>query len=415
MRQKLTTTSIKQVSPTEKPFEIVDSELRGFLLRVQPTGRMTFYFSYRNEAGKKARIKIGTVGNISPQQARDQATALAGQVSTGVDVQAEKKHKKAVSELEKQSSLGHFIENQYKPWALSNRKSGQSTLDALHRHFKDWSTLQMDEISPYLVEQWRTRQLKAGMQPSTVNRNVACLKGVLSKALEWDSLEHHPLEKLKPLKIDSSPKVRFLTSSEEQSLSLALRKRDNELKLARERGNQFREKRGYEPLPSLMELDFADYLEPMVIVSLKTGMRRGEVFDLLWSDINFETETVTIRAEISKSNKTRHIPLSPIALDTLKKWKQQQPGSPDSTRVFTNSKGERFDNTNKAWRAILKDAGISDFRWHDMRHDFASKLVMKGVPLNTVRELCGHSDMNTTLRYAHLAPEHKAEAIALLG
>jgi len=164
-----------------------------------------------------------------------------------------------------------------------------------------------------------------------------------------------------------------------------------------------------------MDNVFADHIEPMVILSLKTGMRRGEVFDLLWADVDFETATVTIRAEISKSNKTRHIPLSPIALDMLKSWRQQNQGVAANERVFSNSKGERFDNTNKAWRALLKESGIDDFRWHDMRHDFASKLVMAGVPLNTVRELCGHTDMNTTLRYAHLAPEHKAEAVALLG
>jgi site-specific recombinase XerD len=64
---------------------------------------------------------------------------------------------------------------------------------------------------------------------------------------------------------------------------------------------------------------------------------------------------------------------------------------------------------------VLKDAKIEKFRWHDMRHDFASKLVMNGVPLNTVRDLCGHADLGTTLRYAHLAPEHKAEAVAQLG
>ena len=69
----------------------------------------------------------------------------------------------------------------------------------------------------------------------------------------------------------------------------------------------------------------------------------------------------------------------------------------------------------RSWMKLLKDAEITKFRWHDMRHDFASKLVMKGVPLNTVRDLCGHADISTTLRYAHLAPEHKAEAVALLG
>jgi site-specific recombinase XerD len=68
-----------------------------------------------------------------------------------------------------------------------------------------------------------------------------------------------------------------------------------------------------------------------------------------------------------------------------------------------------------ARKNVLKDAKVSKFRWHDMRHTFASRLVMKGVDINTVRELLGHADYQMTLRYAHLAPEHKADAVARLA
>lgn len=87
----------------------------------------------------------------------------------------------------------------------------------------------------------------------------------------------------------------------------------------------------------------------------------------------------------------------------------------ENALVFPNPQtGTQFDSVKKAWSSILKAADIKDFRWHDMRHHFASKLVMAGVDLNTVRELLGHADIKMTLRYAHLAPEHKANAVAKL-
>jgi site-specific recombinase XerD len=73
-----------------------------------------------------------------------------------------------------------------------------------------------------------------------------------------------------------------------------------------------------------------------------------------------------------------------------------------------------MDNCNTAWENLLERAEIENFRWHDMRRDFASQLVMKGADLNTVRELMGHADMKMTLRYAHLAPESKLQAVKLL-
>lgn len=107
----------------------------------------------------------------------------------------------------------------------------------------------------------------------------------------------------------------------------------------------------------------------------------------------------------AKSSQTRHIPLNSEAADALRRWKKQS----SKDRIFP------FTGFKTTWSALLEQATIKAFRWHDMRHDFASRLASKGVPLNTVRELLGHQSLVMTLRYAHLQPDRKAEAVSRLA
>jgi len=128
----------------------------------------------------------------------------------------------------------------------------------------------------------------------------------------------------------------------------------------------------------------------MVLISLGTGLRRGELFNLKWSDVDLVQANLTVRGTTAKSDKTRHVPLNADAVDVLEKWRSQS--ADGGMYVFTSDAGKPFNNVNKAWATVLEAAGIANFRWHDMRHDFASSLVMLGVDLNTVPELLGHAD-----------------------
>lgn len=415
MQAKLSSTVVKALRPGSKPFEVVDTQIKGFLLRVQPSGRMIYYYSYRAPSGARKRIKLGVAGSeLTPAQARDRALQEAAEVAKGVDVQRVKQVAKVEALEARQRTLKTFIAEQYRPWALSSLKTAESTLERIRYHFDDFMGLAIEDVTVRRVESWRTAALREGMAPATVNRTVNCLRGVLTKAVEWDWLPSHPLDRLKPLRIDKSPKVRYLSDAEEERLYRALAERDERLKAARVRGNRHREERGYPLLPDLYQFAFADRMTPMVTLALKTGMRRGELFDLRIGDINLEDGYLTVRGEDAKSGHTRHLPLSPKASKVLTEWLRQRGGEPGE-RVFPSDEGGRLDNVRKSWSGILADAEISGFRWHDMRHDFASRLVMRGVPLNTVRDLCGHADLNTTLRYAHLAPDHKSSAVALIG
>jgi integrase len=107
------------------------------------------------------------------------------------------------------------------------------------------------------------------------------------------------------------------------------------------------------------------------------------------------------------------VPLNPTALEVLQ-GRHDDDSQPDDF-VFPNpSTNERLTTVKKSWAVLVGRAKLADFRFHDLRHDFASRLVMAGTDLNVVRELLGHASLEMTLRYAHLAPEHKADAVAKL-
>jgi integrase len=151
---------------------------------------------------------------------------------------------------------------------------------------------------------------------------------------------------------------------------------------------------------------FADHLTPAVLVSLNTGLRRGELLTLTWSAIDFKQKLLTVEGAAAKSGNTRHIPLNDEAVKVLKHWREQ---CAQQDRVFSVA-----TSFKRAWAPLLTRANIQNFRWHDLRHHFASRLVQLGVPLNTVRELLGHASLVMTIRYAHLAPDQKREAVARL-
>ncbi len=142
-------------------------------------------------------------------------------------------------------------------------------------------------------------------------------------------------------------------------------------------------------------------------------MRRGEMLKLRWGDISLVQDRITVRGVTTKTGKVRHIPLNTTAKAILQEWKGLR--SPDpSSFVFPGKNGHRMKQIHGSWSRLMDQAGIDEFRVHDMRHDFASTLVMKGVDLYTVQKLMGHASVQMTERYAHLAPDHLRAAVDVL-
>jgi integrase len=400
MRAVISNGLLKTIQPVAKPYEIWDSKLTGFLIRVQPSGRMTYMCQYAR--GKRA--SIGPVGTLTPAEARDLARQMLADVLRGADPQAERRAAQS-------HTLKSYILDVYAPWAETHHRDGTATIGNLKANFfSTLGDLKLSEITAWSIEKWRSERLKGGTKPSSVNRYLNPLKAALTRAVDWGFLSENPLAKVKPLRTDSQASVRFLSDEEESRLRAALDAREKIMKRERRSANAWRKKRGYKLLPAHTR-GFADHLKPMVILSLNTGLRRGELFNLTWGDIDLERAMLTVGGQGAKSGQTRHVPLNDEALGTLRRWRAQNLGA---SLVFPSASGERFTNVTSAWRNLLKDAKITSFRWHDMRHHFASRLVMEGVDLNTVRELLGHADTKMTLRYAHLAPAVKANAVARL-
>jgi integrase len=414
MQAKITTRLLKSLTPRQTPYDVFDTDLTGFLLRIQPSGYMCYYLAYKTRGGQGKRFRMGPTTALTVAQARDLAVQYAARVTTGEDIQAMKQYEREAAQQVRFQTLAGFLEHKYAPWLSAARPERRRSVEVLQRlqtKFATFLDMAMADITPWLIEKWRAEQRKAGKAPSTTNRDVTVLRSVLSKAVAWHVIPSHPLADLKPLKVDTLGAIRYLTEDEETRLRTALAHRDTLLKAARARGNAWRRQRGYAEMPSLYSNVYGDHLMPMVLLSLNTGVRRGELFNLRWRDVNFNTKTLTVRGETAKSGQTRHIPLNTEACHVLKHW-HRQPS--DDGFLFPGKDGGRLDNVRKAWNGVLQAAAIARFRWHDLRHTFASNLVMAGVPLNSVRELLGHTTLQMTLRYAHLAPDHKAEAVERL-
>jgi integrase len=192
----------------------------------------------------------------------------------------------------------------------------------------------------------------------------------------------------------------------------ALDEREEEMREARDSHNEWKEERKKPPSSRLKETSFVDHLKPLILLSLSTGVRRTALLSLEWGDVSLKERTLLVRAATSKNERQYYVPLNDLAYETLSIWHKQSKRTSPGSLVFPSPQtGEIMDNCNTAWENLRKRAGIENFRWHDMRHDFASQLVMSGVDLNTVRELLGHADLKMTLRYAHLAPGNKMQAV----
>jgi len=223
------------------------------------------------------------------------------------------------------------------------------------------------DIKRDLVERVIAAKLRTGVKPASVNRVVQIVRAVLRKAAnEWEWLDRVPSFRLLR---EPKRRVRFLTHEEAERLIAAL--------------------------PS--------HLAAMMRLSLETGLRQANVSGLQWSQVDLARRCAWIHPDQAKARRAIAVPLTAAAVVVIR----EQMGK-HATHVFS-FRGKPITQVNtKAWRAALKRVGIEDFRWHDLRHTWASWHVQMGTPLHVLQELGGWETAEMVRRYAHLTSEHLA-------
>lgn len=225
------------------------------------------------------------------------------------------------------------------------------------------------DIQDWLLEQTDERE----WAPATRNRYQAAFSLVFRVGVDNEKITLNPAARIKR-KAEHNDRIRFLSAAEEKRLTAVIRE------------------------------NWPHYL-PAFLVAVHTGMRAGEQFGLEWSAVSLARKTITLHK--TKPGKTRHIPLNAIALEALNQLRKKNPSGP----VFLNTESQPLRSARDWFEPAVEKAGLKDYTWHCNRHTFASRLVMANVDIRTVAQLMGHSTIQMTMRYAHLAPEHTQAAV----
>ncbi len=335
----------------------------------------------------KVRMATGRpirVRRVSPVQTKRGGEAFERQLREKILNGAIGADGKDVAEQNEVPTLEKFSKEFLLNYAKANNKPSEVSMKTsiLGGHLVPaLGKKRLDEIDPRAIEGYKAKKLAEKLHPKTVNNHLTVLRKLLVTAVEWRLLGHTPL--VKWLKVPK-PKFDFLTFEESPRLVAAA-------------------KSGW---------------STMMLVALRTGLRIGELRALRWEDVDLVAGRIVVSRAAwkntvgtPKNGRTREIPLSPDALGALQAHRHLR-----GPFVFCEDDGAMLtENAVKhpLWRAC-RMAGLREIGWHVLRHTFASQLVMTGVPLKAVQELMGHTTMEMTMRYAHLAPEVRNEAVTRL-
>ncbi|AIF81393.1 hypothetical protein I862_04165 [endosymbiont of Acanthamoeba sp. UWC8] len=373
---KLTKTVIEQAEVKEKPYFIFDTQVPGFCVRISQKGKRHYYLQYMVKKSVK-RLALGQHGIITVEKARDKAITMLAKVKDGGDPQAEK------AQRAKEINIREFS-TQYLEYITLHCKS---------RTIKEYKRYLDKRILPILSNAKVSEISRADIAnihnamrhiPYEANRCLAVLSVMFNLAEMWGLRVEgtNPCKHIK--KYTEQKRERFLSKEEAKRLGQILQK---------------------------MKTDDSENIAAVYCIELLlyTGCRLGEIQTLKWDYIDYNNSC--IRLPDSKTG-ARVVHVGDNVLEILKEIKAHPLQPKDNPYVIWGAKPlAHLNNAHKPWRRIKKKAGLgAELRIHDLRHSFASFAVSQGMSLPMIGKLLGHTQVQTTARYAHLMPEAVIEA-----
>ena len=453
----------------------------GLLVRCQPSGKKYYYYQFRRPAYVKkretgeevlnknasTRICLGLVDDISIHKAREKAriardAARAARRAELTGQNVVKKVHEALNNLEESVEVLEvrqeakrtcptaegFIDNHYAEFKKGENKSFQDgreiqrlkyVLSVLSLPPKkgpkkgkkgdpefNLLTRPLDEIDGMLIKRWRMARQKrvsdrTGKPPSkaTVARELMMMRSMFNEAIECKYIKDNPLDG-NSLSVVSERDVTPLTGKQVRRLQQVLIDREDRLRWQRNAANQFAEKEGGRVRPEIPDDEYVDFLRPLILLAMHTGLRFGELAGLQNKYVRLRNSKSSgdhskLRIPDPKNKKPHTAPLNEFAEEVLKKWWRQRSTIDPDAYVFPDRKGNKLVYIRHYWAPVFREAGLPrGYRFHDLRHEYASKLAKKGVSLIELQRLLNHSNPKMVQRYVDFHPDWMKETVGKL-
>lgn len=365
---KITRSLLNKISNPDKRTYLWDDALKGFGVHLTPKGSKSYIYQYRTLTGTSRRYKIGSYPNLSPEDARRRVLEIAAKVSRGLDPMEERK------ESRNAECFKDFADRYLAEHARNHKKETSANEDERLLNTSINPVLGKKRLVEIKPKEVQSLHLKLAETPYLANRVLSLLKTMFNLAEDWGLRPNHsnPCRRIKAFKEEK--RQRFLSPDELKRIWVALQELEGQGKISA----------------------FAAVAIRLLVF---TGARKSEVLNLQWSEVDFENHQVNLQ-DSKTGKKTIH--LSTHARRLLKEIPRVE-GNPF---VCVGQKDNRpLTDIKKPWRKLLDVAEIDGLRLHDLRHSFAAFAASDGQSLHMIGGLLGHTQAQTTARYAHLASD----------